>query len=229
MGHGPERHDIHSYETHAGAGSASASRCARVARSAWARPVAVTYEANPGEVWEENEFWIELSWRIDPDGSLGHPPATSSRPTARARRSRVDEYYRWMFENSVPGLPEKAAAEGLDPLGYMRKYGVVEISREDYDQHEAEAADLDDTDVRGTEDVVTKRTQAGDHLPLTGRPDRSPTAGRRRRHGAGFTRRRASSSSTRETLAEWGWPEHATPTYVRSHVHPALIDHEHGE
>src|SRR5215472_5405464 len=25
----------------------------------------------PGEVWEENEFWIELSWRIDPDGSHG--------------------------------------------------------------------------------------------------------------------------------------------------------------
>ena len=22
-------------------------------------------------VWEENEFWLELTWRIDPDGSLG--------------------------------------------------------------------------------------------------------------------------------------------------------------
>ena len=30
-----------------------------------------THEFNKGEVWEENEFWIELSWRIDPDGSLG--------------------------------------------------------------------------------------------------------------------------------------------------------------
>ena len=30
-----------------------------------------TREVNPGEVWEENEFWLELTWRIDPDGSLG--------------------------------------------------------------------------------------------------------------------------------------------------------------
>ena len=29
-----------------------------------------TYEVNPGEVWEENEFWVELSGRMDPDGSL---------------------------------------------------------------------------------------------------------------------------------------------------------------
>ena len=33
------------------------------------------------------------------------------------RKLRVDEYYRWIFENSVPGLPEKAAKEGLDPAG----------------------------------------------------------------------------------------------------------------
>jgi hypothetical protein len=34
-------------------------------------PVSDTREVKPGEVWEENEFWIELSWRMDPDGSLG--------------------------------------------------------------------------------------------------------------------------------------------------------------
>ena len=32
----------------------------------------------------------------------------------------------------VPGLPERAAAEGLDPLGYMRKYGVFEVKRDVY-------------------------------------------------------------------------------------------------
>jgi anaerobic selenocysteine-containing dehydrogenase len=25
------------------------------------------------------------------------------------------------------------------------------------------------------------------------------------------------------TLADWGWPEHAVPTYIRSHVHPANL------
>ena len=33
-----------------------------------------------------------------------------------------------MFENSVPGLPERAAAEGLTPLQWMRRYGAFEIS-----------------------------------------------------------------------------------------------------
>ena len=48
----------------------------------------------------------------------------------------VDEYYRWVFENRVPGLPEKAAAEGLSALAYMRKYGVVEIAKDLYRQDE---------------------------------------------------------------------------------------------
>jgi anaerobic selenocysteine-containing dehydrogenase len=36
----------------------------------------------------------------------------------------------------VPGLPERAAAEGLDPLGYMRKYGAVEVATDVYEVHE---------------------------------------------------------------------------------------------
>ena len=44
---------------------------ARGDASALGKPVTDTREVNPGEVWEENEFWIELSWRIDPDGALG--------------------------------------------------------------------------------------------------------------------------------------------------------------
>ncbi|MGH2859349.1 MAG: molybdopterin-dependent oxidoreductase, partial [Solirubrobacteraceae bacterium] len=71
MGHGPERHDTHSYETHAGRWLGFRQPVRRVAMERLGRPVQFTYEANPGEVWEEGEFWIELSWRVDPDGSLG--------------------------------------------------------------------------------------------------------------------------------------------------------------
>ena len=39
----------------------------------------------------------------------------------------MDEYYSCIFENSVPGLPEAAAAEGLTPLAYMRRYGAFEL------------------------------------------------------------------------------------------------------
>src|SRR2546426_8180033 len=41
----------------------------------------------------------------------------------------MDEYFGWMFENSVPGLPEKAAKEELTPLAYMRRYGAFEIKK----------------------------------------------------------------------------------------------------
>ena len=107
----------------------------RVARERDGEHFNRTYEANPGEVWEETEFWIDLSWRIDPDGSLGIRKWFAS-PNDPSRPVSVDEYYGWMFDNSVPGLPDKAGAEGITPLEYMRKYGVVEVAPEVYEQHE---------------------------------------------------------------------------------------------
>ncbi|MEX2655240.1 MAG: molybdopterin dinucleotide binding domain-containing protein [Acidimicrobiia bacterium] len=139
MGVGSERHDTHSYETHMGQWLGFRQPVLRVAGEREGKTFERTHEANPGEVWEETEFWIDLSWKIDPDGSLGirrwfESPSDPSRPVT------VDEYYGWMFENSVPGLPERAAAEGLDPLGYMRKYGAVEVARDIYQVHERETA-----------------------------------------------------------------------------------------
>jgi anaerobic selenocysteine-containing dehydrogenase len=138
MGVGSERHDTHSYETHAAQWLGFRQPVLRVAGERDGKSYTRTHEANPGEVWEETEFWIDLSWRIDPDGSLGirkwfESPADPTRPVS------VDEYYGWMFDNSVPGLPEAAAAEGLSPLGYMRKYGAFEVEREIYEVHEREA------------------------------------------------------------------------------------------
>src|SRR4051812_5184564 len=91
----------------------------------------------------------------------GPPRAAGDRP---GEKITLEEYYRWMFENSVPGLPEKAAQEGLDPLGYMRKYGCVEVSRDDYAEHDAEVNDLDATDVEGPEQTLTKRSFDPEHL-----------------------------------------------------------------
>ena len=135
MGHATERHDTHSYETHAGRWLGFRQPVRRVAFEKLGREFADTRDTNPGEVWEENEFWFELSWRIDPDGSLGIRRYFES-PYRPGEQVTVDEYYRWVFENRVPGLPEKAAAEGLTPLAYMRKYGVVEIAKDLYRQDE---------------------------------------------------------------------------------------------
>ncbi|MGH2856548.1 MAG: molybdopterin dinucleotide binding domain-containing protein, partial [Solirubrobacteraceae bacterium] len=191
------------------------------------RPVQFTYEANPGEVWEEGEFWIELSWRVDPDGSLGIRRHYES-PYRPGEKIRLEEYYRWMFENSVPGLPELAATEGLDPLGYMRRYGAVEISREEYAQHEAQVPTLQAGEPFGVERTVARRGPAPSHLPLTGCAETVAVM------VDGVARRGFNTPSRRlelysETLADWGWPEMATPTYAPSHVHHSLIDHARGE
>src|SRR6266851_8930527 len=130
MGHGPERHDLLSQETHAARWIGFRQPVARVALERAGRRFNFTYEAhreaNPGEVWEEDEFWIDLSWRIDPDGSLGIRHFFES-PYRQGEKLTVHEYYRWIFENAVPGLPERAAKEGLAPLDYMRRYGAFLI------------------------------------------------------------------------------------------------------
>ncbi len=227
MGHGPERHDTHSYETHSGRWLGFRQPVQRVARERMGQEVEFTYEANPGEVWEEGEFWIEVSWRADPDGSLGIRQYYES-PYRPGEKIRLEEYYRWMFENSVPGLPEKAAAEDMEPLEYMRRYGCVEISRDDYAQHEAEVEVPEDAEVVGCEETITAPEFDPSHLPLTGRPDTTGTI------VDGVARRGFNSPSRKlelysETLEEWGWPDMAVPHHRRSHVHPSLIDHAQGE
>ncbi|MBT8200657.1 MAG: molybdopterin-dependent oxidoreductase [Acidimicrobiia bacterium] len=134
MGVSAERHDTHSYETHAGQWLGFRQPVLRTAGERDGKTYDRTYEANPGEVWEETEFWIDLSWRVDPDGSLGIRKWFES-PTDPSRPVNVDEYYGWMFDNSVPGLPEKASAENMTPLQYMRKYGAVEVSTDLYEVH----------------------------------------------------------------------------------------------
>jgi anaerobic selenocysteine-containing dehydrogenase len=131
MGHGGERHDLMSQETHSGQWIAFRQPVRRVALEKAGQPVEFTYQANPGEVWEENEWWIQLSGQLDPDGALGVRQHFES-PYRAGELITVEEYYRWIFENSVPGLPETAAAEGLTPLDYMRKYGVYEVKKDNY-------------------------------------------------------------------------------------------------
>ena len=91
--------------------------------------------AGIGEIWEEDEFWIELSWRIDPDGALGIRKYFES-PDWPGEKLTVDDYYGWIFEHSVPGLPEAAATEGLTPLDYMRKYGAFLVEADVYRTHQ---------------------------------------------------------------------------------------------
>lgn len=220
MGHGPERHDNQSQETHAGTWVGFRQPVLRVARERMGMPVNDSRDSNPGEVWEEGEFWIELSWRIDPDGTLGIRKFFES-PYRDGEKVNIEEYYRWMFEHSVPGLPAAAEAEGLDPLGYMRKYGVFEVKRDIYDAQQHGRALSEIERANSTVDPATGivRNAAGQSVGL--QVDGDPLVG--------FPTPSRKLEIYSPTLAEWGWPQYAVPTYIRSHVHHSAIERSRNE
>jgi anaerobic selenocysteine-containing dehydrogenase len=199
MGHGSERHDLMSQETHAARWIGFRQPVLRVALEKRGQTFDFTWQAHEaaglGQVWEEDEFWIELSWRIDPDGALGIRKYFES-PYRAGAKLRIEELYRWIFEHSVPGLPEAAKKEGLTPLAYMRKYGAFLVEDAVYRTYE--------TPQDGG--VVV------DGVARVGFP--TPT-----RKLEFFSR----------TLKDWKWPEHAVPGYIRSHVHWSNIDRAKGE
>jgi len=228
MGLGSERHDIHSYETHDAQWIGFRQPVMKAARERLGEEISDTREVNPGEVWEENEFWLELSWRIDPDGQLGIRQYVESKKKPGERLS-VDEYYEWIFENSVPGLPQKAAAEGLKPLEYMRRYGAFEIATKVGALYEERIPSEEIEDGRQDQfgRVYTAAPKPGSPniVPL---PTIDPDPEGRRFVGVsidGTLKRGFPTPSGRleffsPTLADWGWREVAIPTYIRSHVHP---------
>ncbi len=221
MGHASERHDLMSQETHAARWIGFRQPVLRVALEKEGKKFRFTYEAHRevglGEVWEEDEFWIELSWRIDPDGSLGIRPYFES-PYRPGEKLTVEEYYRWIFENSVPGLPEVAAREGLTPLDYMRKYGAFLVEEDVSGTHEAM---LQPGDLKGAEvDPVTRVITKGGN-PIGVQVEGTPYVG--------FPTPSRKLEFYSKTLKEWKWPEYAIPGYIKSHVHWENLDPSQGE
>ena len=217
MGLGTERHDTMSQETHAAQWLGFRQPVLRVAREKRGEHFRATHEANPGEVWEESEFWVALTWRIDPDGSLGIRQYFES-PYRPGERVTMDEYYGWMFENSVPGLPEAAKTEGLTPLAYMRKYGAFKVADNVYKLHEQPLAPeaLAGATIDTEQEVVLK----------DGKPIGVLVDGIAR---AGFNTLSRRLEFRAQTLVDWGWPEHAVPRYVPGHVHWRTMKREEGE
>ena len=106
----------------------------------------------------------------------------------------VDEYYGWMFDNSVPGLPERAEQEGLTPLDYMRKYGAFEIDRDRYRINEATVpSDQPGVDIDG-------------------------------QRMSGFVSPSRLLEWHSDTLEAWNWADAAIPTYLKSHVYWRDLD-----
>jgi len=199
MGHSGERHDVMSQETYAGRWIGFRQPVRRIAMERAGQKVRRTYEANPGEVWEESEFWIDLSWKMDPDGGLGVREFFES-PTRAGEPISMDEYWAWIFENSVPGLPEAAAKQNLTPLAYMRKYGAFEVSNNDYRPFEAEVAEGEGVDIDGTP-----------------------------RRGFNTPSKKLELYSDTVASWGWPETEYVVPWSLKSHVHPDEIDRGAGQ
>jgi len=217
MGVGAERHDLMSQETHAAQWIGFRQPVLRAAKERIGEKVDWTWQANPGEVWEEDEFWISLSWRVDPDGSLGIRKWFES-PYRKGVQIGVDEYYRWIFENSVPGLPEEAKRLGLAPLDYMRRYGAFLVKKESGEsfRRPLEPAELEGATVDEEKQLVVKD---GKSIGVVADGEKCA--------GLATPSRRFEIYS--QTMVDWGWPDQSLPEYLESHVHRKHLDASKGE
>ena len=216
MGHASERHDLNSYATHSGMWIAFRQPVLREAARRAGKNVEFTYEVNPGEVWEEDEFWIELSWRIDPDGSLGIRKHFLS-PYREGEKITIDEYYQYIFEHTK-GLTETAKKEGLSELDYMRKYGAFEVERHSYKKHEYKLteAQMEGAVIDANSNVIRKDGK-DIGVMVNGTPY------------VGFPTPSRKNEYFSQTMVDWNWPEYAIPTYIKSHIHQEKLDREKGE
>lgn len=112
-----ERHDQHSEPTNTEALTGFRQPVLRVAleKMGWQPkdPARATLEAHMkaglGEIWEENELWINLIFHhVDPDGSLGLRKYWESRENP-GKPVTIAEYYNAAFGN-LPGLHKAALA-----------------------------------------------------------------------------------------------------------------------
>lgn len=216
MGHAGERHDLMSQETHAGTWIGFRQPVRRVAMERLGQPVSRTWEANPGEVWEEAEFWVDLTWQMDPDGSLGVRQWVES-VREPGKPVSQDEYWGWIFEHSVPGLPAAAAKEGLSPLAYMRKYGAFELKS---GTERPFAAPVAGAPAHVTEEgFATNAEGARMGVMVDGELL------------AGFGTPSGKLEFFSPTLRDWGWPEldRVVPWSLPSHVDPSEINRAAGE
>ena len=236
MGVASERHDLASFETHAGRWIGFRQPVMR--RYAELRGEELdsntrSHEFNPGEVWEENEFWIDLSWRIDPEGSLGIRQwfESDQRP---GEPISVDEYYGTIFSESVPGLADAAAEAGQTPLDYMRDRGAYAVPTDPYTPYERpvdpaslEGCELDEQGVfrkPGTIGTFDGSDESFATTELAKLGDGSPAVEIDGEALEGFPTPSKKLELFSTTLRDWGWPEYATPQWIPSHVHWEDLD-----
>jgi anaerobic selenocysteine-containing dehydrogenase len=193
MGHSAERHDLTSYATHTGTWVSFRQPVQREALRRMGNEVHFTHEANIGSVWEEDEFWIDLSWNIDPGNSLGIRGHFES-PSSPGKKLSID-------------VVDEAKKHDMDALEFMRRVGSIEVEKDTLAKHMKEIpanvnvlVDEETRSISMGEEVIGIQTLQGEKV-------------------VGFPTPSRRQEIYSITMKEWGWPEFATPGYIKSHIH----------
>ena len=117
MGTAAERHDLMSQETQAGSWIGFRQPVLRVVREKLGQPVRYTYETNPGEVWEEDEFWIEFPPGASTLMGASGCGSTLSRPIARAKNSPLTSITSGSSRTACLACPRGCRGPGPDAAG----------------------------------------------------------------------------------------------------------------
>jgi anaerobic selenocysteine-containing dehydrogenase len=138
-------------------------------------------------------------------------------PYRPGEKINIDEYYQYIFENTK-GLPEAAKKEGLTELEYMRKYGAFEVEKHTYQKHltPLTAEQLEGAETPEGSDLIIKNGKTIG-IWIDGKAC------------VGFPTPSRKNEFYSQTMVDWGWPEYATPTYIKSHIHPEKLDKDKGE
>ena len=223
MGHSTERHDLISYETNNAQWLGFRQPVMREYYEREGKPFNDTRDVNPGEVWEENEFWIDLSWHIDPDNALDIRKYFEN---DAGEKMTVDDYYGHIFDNNVPGLKEAAEREGVTPLKYMRKFGAFEVTNKPSAKYmeEVSEAELEGKTVNDHGVVYSSSSKGGYGPTMDADAEGRKAVGIQSIDDDTTLRGWPTPSGKLEfystTLRDWGWPEYALPGYIKSQVHP---------
>lgn len=232
VGFAPERHGLVSAESSGSRWIALRQPVVAIAKAAHGVPFEDARRSNPGSVWEEEDFWIQLAWKLDPTGEWGIRDHFESRQF-RGERLRLDEYYATMLEHGVPELGEAAMASGETALQYLRRHGAFQVEGPPGPVHERMLRDEDLENVREGRDGRAYALRRRSDLPQGAALSAEPAPDGRGRVPVGLRidgelREGFSTPSARlefysPTLSEWGWPEYALPTYIKSHIHRDLL------
>lgn len=235
-----ERHDQHSEATKPSRWTSFRQPVLRVAleKMGWRakNPSRATLEAHIkaglGEIWEENEFWINMAFKIDPDNSLNIREYWESKRNPGFPVT-IAEYYDAAFAN-LPNL--KRTAKALYPdsdfpvYEFMRDRGAWEEESNIFDAQERELKydKKRDTYTSHGHEYPASEIQKDDkgllYVEHHGKKNSIGVEVDGKKY-EGFATLDKKLNFFTQWLVDWKWPEYAIPFYPRNEAEKDKMVH----